>query len=216
MQNHVKNLLKARSWFCSEFTWSLYAIAASEPRIRPTTPTEIYVGVMTSQLRGNAPYLWTDSIRCPDQPDWPGSPSWRWGSSSCKVSRWEDLGSTGSRASSWGLGCTPGSGWPADWLRKKKKKKIRTKTCGRETKRRWNSFSPWKSKKKKKEKWLQETPAATRILTLCHTRSKQARQVDVVMISFHEVSPSTFWYLCHCNTALKPGRCFIASEHEMR
>lgn len=57
MQNHVKNLLKARSWFCSEFTWSLYAIAASEPRIRPTTPTEIYVGVMTSQLRGNAPYL---------------------------------------------------------------------------------------------------------------------------------------------------------------
>lgn len=49
-----------------------------------------------------------------------------------------------------------------------------------------------KKQKKKKEKWLQETPAATRILTLCHTRSKQARQVDVVMISFHEVSPSTF------------------------
>lgn len=32
-------------------------------------------------------YLWRDSTPCPDPPGWLDSPSWRWGSSCCKVSR---------------------------------------------------------------------------------------------------------------------------------
>ena len=104
----------------------------SPPRslsIRPAAPFDTYIDTYITvahvSLRGNAPYLWTDSIRCPDQLGWPGSPSWRWGSSCCKVSPREVLGSTGSTASSWELGCIPGSGWPADWWKGQRKSEIR-------------------------------------------------------------------------------------------
>jgi len=58
-------------------------------------------------------YRCTGSTRGPGRPGWPGSPSWRSGSSSCRAWRSAGSGRRGSTASWSTLGCTEECCWPA-------------------------------------------------------------------------------------------------------